>query len=143
MNLTAGSKALWYDCNLWCGLNEVDGIIPSSDVRRLKGTPSKITGLIEAGFWEEIEIESGEVGYRILGWVEDQGSKEDTDKKRANGARRTARSRAKSASSRAQVEPNSAPSGTQVETNSAPSGAQVEPNSAPSGAQVEPNSAPS
>ncbi|MCT2059579.1 hypothetical protein, partial [Dietzia cinnamea] len=58
MNLTAGSKALWYDCNLWCGLNEVDGIIPSSDVRRLKGTPSKITGLIEAGFWEEIEIES-------------------------------------------------------------------------------------
>lgn len=133
MNLTAGSKALWHDCNLWCGLNEVDGIIPASDVKALKGTPSKIAGLINAGFWDETKTGSGEVGYKILGWVEDQGSKENTNKKRENGADRTARSRAKSASSGAQVETKSAPSGDQVEAKSASSGDQVETKSAPVG----------
>ena len=70
MNLTAGSRCLWHDCNLWVGLNDTDGVIPAVEVDRLKGTPSKINGLLKAGFWEETETDNGKPAYRIMAGVE-------------------------------------------------------------------------
>lgn len=129
MNLTAGSKALWHDAALWCGLNGSDGVIPALDVKWLKGTASKINGLIEAGFWEEVQGDDGGVAYSIVGWLDEQDSVEKANKNREGGRNRTAKSRAKSRSSRAQVETKWGSSGDQVESESAPSHAQVETNS--------------
>lgn len=140
MRLTAGSRCLWYDSSLWCGLNGSDGIVPADAVKNLKGTDSKINGLIEAGFWEEVQGDDDGLAYSIVGWLDEQDSVEKANKDREEGRIRAAKSRAKSRSSRVQVEPKSRSGGDQMEFSSR---AQVEPEWSSSGDQVEPESASS
>lgn len=84
---------LWAKAGAWCGKHLTDGVIPASQVKLFKGTPSQINALISSGIWIEDRSESGSKVYRFHDWNEYQPSREQKLKEREDGAERKRKSR--------------------------------------------------
>lgn len=84
---------LWAKSGAWCGKHLTDGVIPASQVKLFKGTPSQVNALISSGIWIEDRSESGSKVYRFHDWNEYQPTREQKLKEREDGAERQRKSR--------------------------------------------------
>lgn len=84
---------LWAKAGAWCGKHLTDGVIPASQVKLFKGTPSQVNALISSGIWIEDRSESGSKVYRFHDWNEYQPTREQKLKEREDGAERKRKSR--------------------------------------------------
>ena len=88
--LPNASIGLWVKAGSWCAKHLTNGVIPASAVRRMKGTPSQVDGLIRCGLWVETSTESGAKAYAFKDWVDYQIERREVLEKRAEWARKRA-----------------------------------------------------
>ena len=84
---------LWAKAGAWCGKHLTDGVIPASQVKLFKGTPSQVKALVSSGIWIEDRSENGSKVYRFHDWNEYQPTREQKLKEREDGAERKRKSR--------------------------------------------------
>ena len=91
--LPNASIGLWVKAGSWCAKHLTNGVIPASVVRRMKGTPSQVGGLIRCGLWVETSTESGAKAYAFRDWVDYQIERREVLEKRAEWALKKRESR--------------------------------------------------
>lgn len=103
--LMAGEDAtnLFIRSIIWCNKHLTDGFVPHeacTNLTRSRNLKKQVAALLRVGLWEEVEG-----GYRIVGFLDHNDSKEEVQRKRELAAERQRRSRARRAK---QTEPESA-----------------------------------
>ena len=95
--LMAGEDAtnLFIRSIIWCNKHLTDGFVPHeacTNLTRSRNLKKQVAALLRVGLWEEVEG-----GYRIVGFLDHNDSKEEVQRKRELAAERQRRSRARRA----------------------------------------------
>ncbi|MDO5372355.1 MAG: hypothetical protein Q4F10_02790, partial [Corynebacterium glutamicum] len=109
--INAASNAgigLWVKAGSWCAKHLTDGFIPVHQVKRLGGTPTQVSSLVDAGLWIVHVGAGGKVEkYEISGYLEANRSRNRVEIERKENQARQQKHRAKQRST--SVNANSSP----------------------------------